>query len=466
MHYDFDFLVIGGGSAGYSAASTAVRLGLRTCVVEGGSEVGGLCILRGCMPSKTLIESSNRARIMRTGEEFGLRNEFLGADGRVIQNRKRLLISDFAGYRQGQLESGKFTFLRGKASFVDDHTVAVELGAGHVQGITAGAVLIATGSATNVVPVPGLREVGCWTSDDALESQEIPKSIIVLGGGAIALEFASHYEGLGVAVTVIQRSDHVLRDQDEDVSNAVRIGMERRGIQIFTGTKLERAERTLDGGKRIHFIHEGQPKSAVAGGILCALGRHPNLDGLNAEAAGVTIKDGRISTNPAQQCGVPHLFAAGDVCGPHEIVHLAVQQGEYAARNAAIVLGKAAGPLLEMDYSHKVFAAFCHPEAAMAGLTEREAKSAGFDVLAASYPFNDHGKSMVMGETDGFMKLIAEAVSRRLLGAAVVGPHASELIHTALTAIRFGATAAEFAAMPFYHPTLSEMWTYPAEELA
>ncbi|HEX8294765.1 MAG TPA: FAD-dependent oxidoreductase, partial [Chthoniobacteraceae bacterium] len=235
---DFDFVVIGGGSAGYAGASTAARLGLKTVVIEGGEEVGGLCILRGCMPSKTLLESGHRAEAIRGAGEFGLRAEYLGADGSAIRARKRRLIGEFADYRRGQLESGRFEFIRGHACFSDAHTLQIRLLDGSARTVRTRAALIATGSRPHWVDIPGLQTTGCWTSDEVLDAEHLPASVIILGGGAIGLEAASYYAGLGSKVIVIQRSEQVLRETDSDVAAALTEALEKRGIVIYRGTSL------------------------------------------------------------------------------------------------------------------------------------------------------------------------------------------------------------------------------------
>ncbi len=462
---DVDFLVIGGGSAGYAAASTAARLGLKTAVVEGGADVGGLCILRGCMPSKTLLESAHRAEGIRNAGEFGLHAEFIAASGSAIRARKRQLIGEFADYRRGQLEDRRFDFIRGNATFLDPHSVEVRLRDGGLRQLVARAFLVATGSTVQWVDLPGLREVGAWTSDDVLDADIIPASVVILGGGAIALELASFYCGVGSRVTVIQRGPQLLTGSDLDIADTLAESLTRRGIVLHRGTTLLRAERT-ETAKRIVFRQGYAELTADGDQIICALGRRPALDSLGGDKGGIIIERGRIRADATQQCGAPHLFAAGDVCGPHEIVHLAIQQGEIAARNAARVLGKLDGALEEIDYRLKLLAIFTHPQVATVGLSEDECAEQGIAVLVAKYLFADHGKALVRGEPDGFVKLIVERASRRILGAACVGPEASDLIHEIVVAMHFHATAGDLAAIPHYHPTLSEIWTYPAEELA
>jgi pyruvate/2-oxoglutarate dehydrogenase complex dihydrolipoamide dehydrogenase (E3) component len=459
-----DFAVIGGGSAGFAAARTAHALGLRTAVIDGAEELGGLCILRGCMPSKSLIESADRALTVRRGSEFGLASALSGVNTRAIRDRKRALIAEFAGYREEQLTGGRFELVRGAARFDDAHTLVVSSTDGVERRVRFKACLIATGSTIFVPEVPGLAGTGFWTSDTALDAAEVPASFVVLGGGAIALELAHFFEGIGRRVTVIQRSPHLLTGMDVDVADEVRSAFVRRGIEVHCGTRLTRVAR--DGtGTRVEFESPSGPMSAAADEILVALGRRPALAGLHLDRAGLAPDADRLDVRPTQQTARPHIFAAGDASGPFEIVHLAVQQGEIAARNAARVI-RGEDPSESMDYRLKLFGVFTHPQAAQVGLTESEARREGREVRVATHRFDDHGKSMVMGETDGFVKLIADPATGRLLGGSAVGPEAVELIHPVVVALHFRATAAEFLKIPFYHPTLSEIWTYPAETLA
>jgi len=462
---DFDFIVLGGGSAGYAGAATAARLGLKTAVVEGGRDVGGLCILRGCMPSKTLLESGHRAEDIRRAGEFGLRAEYLGADGAAIRARKRRLIGEFAEYRRQQLQAGEFEFIRGEATFVDSQSVEVRLlDEGGVRTLVARAFLIATGSRIQWHEIPGLRETGCWTSDEVLDSERIPASIIVLGGGAIALELASYYAGIGSRVCVIQRGGQILKETDEDIATALTQALEHRGIEIFRGTKLRRAERS-NGKKRVHFSDAGGERFVEGEEIIYALGREPATESLQLAKAGVKASGPRIMADAHQRCGPGHLFAAGDVCGPFEVVHLAIRQAEVAARNAARTLHRLDGALEEIDYRLALFAVFTDPQVAFVGCTEREAREK-HPIVTAKYLFGEHGKAIIHGATHGFVKLIAEETSRKIVGASCIGPEAAELIHEIVVAMHFGATAGDLARIPHYHPTLSEIWTYPAEELA
>lgn len=459
MKKTYDFVVIGGGSAGYAGARTAAALGLRTAVVEGADELGGLCILRGCMPSKTLLESAARFRAIRNAAEFGLSAGAPGFDIAKVIARKRRLVGEFASYRGGQLQDGRFDLLRGNAVLTGQHTVEV-IGSETAQ-IEAKAILIATGSAQSFPPIPGLAESSPLTSDDLLDLETIPPSLLVLGGGPVALEMASYASAFGSRVTIIQRSQQLLRGCDRDAADALADGLRADGIQVYTGTNLQRIERS-GSLRRAVFLHEGEEVAVEAEEVLNALGRHAQIpDGLAVDLVG-----GKVAVNVFQQSSWPHVFAAGDVCSGMEVVHVAIQQGEAAARNAARLVRNTGEPLEAVEDRLKVFAVFTEPGFACAGDSEDALRAGGIPVLAAKYAFEDHGKSLVMGATHGFVKLLGDARTGEILGASIVGPEAAELIHEIVVAMRFRATAAELATTPHYHPTLSEIWTYPAEEIA
>jgi len=458
---EYDFLVVGGGSAGYAGARTAHALGLRTAVIDGAAELGGLCILRGCMPSKSLLESARRYRVIRNASEFGLSASGSAFDITKIIARKRRLIAGFSDYRAGQLQDGRFDLIRGTAEFTGSHSLLVTSPDGSQVSIQAKTILVASGSAISTPRVPGLADAGCLTSDDLLDRESIPESLVVLGGGPVALEMASYCRAFESKVTVVQRSQQILRGSDKDAADALADGMRQDGIGIFTGTKLLRVEKN-GSLRRVVFLHGDREKSIEGVEVLNALGRHAVIpDGLPVE-----IQEGKISVNFSQQTSQPHIFAAGDVCSPLEVVHVAIQQGEVAARNAARLLSGSNELLETMDYRLNLFAVFTEPGFASVGASEAELAARGIPFRTAKYPFDDHGKSLVMGETTGFVKLTADARSGEILGASIVGPEAPELIHEIVVAMRFHATAADIATTPHYHPTLSEIWTYPAEELA
>lgn len=467
--FDYDLAIIGGGSAGYAAARTASDAGLKTVIIEGGKEVGGLCILRGCMPTKALLYAAEVMHLTKQAATWGVRVGNTGFDFAKVMARKNKLIKEFADYRRSQLDSGKFTFIRANARFVDPHTIELlppkPLVGTRSTGfksrtLRARHFIITTGSIVARPPLPQLAEVGYLTSDDALTLKQLPKSLIVVGGGPVAVEFAQFFARFGVKVTLIQRSEHILREFDTDAPTVIEEVFRRESIDVFTDTKLTNARRK-GRLKSISFLHRGKSATVSAEEILFALGRVPNTALLDLDNAGVATERGRIVSNELMQSSAPHIYAAGDCTSPHEIVHLAVQQGDIAAHNVAHPRKRR-----RMDYRLLTTVVFTEPQVATVGLTEKDASARNVPYLAASYPFNDHGKSLIMEAKDGFVRLLADPKSGEILGGACVGPFGGELIHEIVAAMARGMTVQELAAMPHYHPTLAEIWTYPAEELA
>lgn len=460
---EYDVVIVGAGSAGFAAARVAAAAGVKVAVVEGAREIGGLCILRGCMPTKALLESSHRWHAIREAREFGLRVDPIKPDLRAIMQRKDRLITDFAGYRREQLEKGAFTFLRGAARFIGTHELAIATES-RTQKIRGRSFIIATGSEISSVPVPGLAEAGFLTSDTALTLKKLPKSLIVLGGGAIAVESAQFFQQLDVPTTILQRSPQLIKDFDLEVGQTLAEALRATGMKVWTETRLIEVQKK-GGVKTVVFEHAGKKKRVVAEEILCALGRQPRIGELNLGAAGIALTGNAIAVDLELRTNQSHVFAAGDVTGLYEVVHVAIQQAEIAGWNAAqLVQGKK--NLRSIDYRLKASVVFTQPEVASVGLTEREAQAQGLDFLTANYPFNDHGKSMIMGVKHGFVKLIATRPFGEIIGAQIIGPHASDLIHELIAVMHYRGTARELAAMPHYHPTLAEIWTYPAEEIA
>jgi pyruvate/2-oxoglutarate dehydrogenase complex dihydrolipoamide dehydrogenase (E3) component len=454
--FDYDVAVIGGGSGGYAAARTAAGAGQKTVVIEGGEEVGGLCILRGCMPTKALLYAAEVKHLAEQAPIWGVHAGEVSFNLRRVMARKDAQIKDFADFRARQLNSGRFKFIRARARFTNAHTLALSNG----RRLTAKSFVIATGSRVAPAPLPQLDEVGFITSDEAIALKKMPKSLIILGGGAIAAEFTQFFGRFGVQVTVIQRSEQLLKEFDADAAVEIAKVFRREGVRVLTGTKLLDARRR---GKRktVSFEQNGKRLSVSAEEILFALGRVPNTQDLDLPKAGVETEGPRIITDDTMRTNVPHIFAVGDCTGPHEIVHVAIQQGETAAYN----LAKPKQPR-RMDYRLLISVVFSDPQVATVGLSERRGQARGIKYFAASYPFNDHGKSLLMEAKDGFVKLLADPRSGEILGGACVGPVGGELIHEVVAAMAKRMTVHELAALPHYHPTLAEIWTYPAEELA
>ena len=451
-----DVLIIGGGSAGYAAARTAQAAGANVGIIDHGP-LGGLCILRGCMPTKAMLRSSDIAALIRRAPEFGLNHTKVQANLSAIIDRKNQLIKEFTDYRVEALQHPRFTLYQEKAHFLSSTLVQ----AGPHQ-LTAKAFIIATGSVISHIPIPGLDEAGYFTSDDALELRTPPDSMIVLGGGAVALELAQFFSRIGVNISLIQRSEHILSQVDQDLTLPIENKLREEGMTVFTNTSLEQVTQSSDGQKTVHFLHKGKPRQITATSILQALGRRPNIDSLQLEAAQVKIQKKAVVVKDTMQTSQPHIFAVGDVNGWHEIVHIAIEQGEIAGWNAV----HQDQPLKKYDDRLKAQVTFTDPQMASVGLSERECRDLSIPFLAASYPFNDHGKSLCLGELHGHVKILCHPQSGEIIGGHIVGPEASELIHEIITIMHFHGTVRDLLRIPHYHPTLAEILTYPAEELA
>jgi pyruvate/2-oxoglutarate dehydrogenase complex dihydrolipoamide dehydrogenase (E3) component len=457
MSRPYDFVVIGAGSAGFNAARAATALGRRVALIDGARELGGLCILRGCMPSKTLLYMAEVLHLAQKGRTFGLKIPSARPDMKAIHARKLRIIEEFATYRQQALARGDFDLIRAHARFLDPHTVALSNG----RRIRGRRILIATGSKVSVPAVPGLAETPFWTSDDVLDLDFVPRSVLVLGGGIVACELSQFLRRIGARVTLVQRSINILRDHSAASSEVVAQALRDDGIELFAGTHLQKVERHRD-GVSVQFLHAGKTITRRADHLFNALGREPDTASLALDAAGVKTRiTGQIAINRWQQTSVPHIYAAGDCSGPAEIVHVAIQQGELAARHAAGVKN-----LKAVDYSLLLNVVFTDPQLATIGLLERQLEHAGKPFLVASYPFNDHGKSILMDANYGYVKVIAEPKRGRILGAEIVGKDAGELIHAFSGPLALRATVFDLLRAPWYHPTLAEIITYPLEEIA
>jgi len=452
----FDYIVIGGGSGGYAAARTARETVDRVAIIDGAETLGGLCILRGCMPSKTLIHTAEVLHHARHGDRLGLKIPAAAADMKAVQARKQRLIGEFADYRQGQLESDRFTLFRSRAHFVGEDTIELDDG----TRLTADHFMIATGSVVATPPVPGLAEVPAWTSDDVLDLDFLPEKVVVLGGGIVACEMAQFLRRMGSEVVLVQRSPHILKDFSHEASSTIEEQFRKEGITLHTGTALTEVRHDGENFTAV-FEQAGERHEVCAPHLLNALGRVPATNGLGLDAAGVeTLPSGHIRCDTMQRTSNPRIYASGDVAGPYEIVHIAIMQGEVAARHAT---GRPAEPV---DYDTLLGVVFTDPQIGAVGLSEKLLKERGIDYIAADYPFDDHGRSIVMEATAGYVRIFAAKPDGRILGAECVSKDAGELIHTLAVAVTMKATVFDLLKVHWYHPTLSEIWSYPLEDIA
>jgi pyruvate/2-oxoglutarate dehydrogenase complex dihydrolipoamide dehydrogenase (E3) component len=449
-----DVVVIGGGSAGYAAARIARDAGADVGIVDQGP-LGGLCILRGCMPTKAILRSAEVAALLRRAKEFGLSPVSTQADLSGIVDRKNWLVREFADYRVQQLHDPKFTLYQSRAAFRSPHEITV----GDTI-LSASSFILATGSNPSEVPIPGLAQAGYFTSDTILDLRTQPGSLIVLGGGAVALELGQFFARLGTKVTILQWGHTLLSKMDEDVGRALELALIDEGIQVITGAQVSRV--TLGAtGKTVWAMKDGREQSYVGEEILQALGRRPNIDGLRLDLAEVTVDGGRIIVDDAMRTSQAHIYAVGDVNDVSPIVHLAILQGEVAGYNAT----HADQPSKTVEHRLDTEVVFTDPQVAVLGLSEMQAKAEGICYLTSSYPFADHGKALCLGAPNGFVKLLATPQTGEILGAQIVGSEAGELIHELIAVMYYHGTVADLLRIPHYHPTLAEIVTYPAESL-
>jgi pyruvate/2-oxoglutarate dehydrogenase complex dihydrolipoamide dehydrogenase (E3) component len=448
---EFDLCIVGAGSAGFAAATTAKSMGKSVALVDGTGPLAGLCILRGCMPSKTLLRSAELAHLVRIAPRLGVHVSDVRYDVPQIIERKKRIIASFADFRVSKIR--EFPLFVGRPHFTSPSELEID-----GQTIHAQRYVIATGSVINVPPVPGLNETGFLTSDDVLDLEHLPKSMIVLGGGFVAVELAQYLARLGSHVTMIQRSPTLLSAEDPDVGEAMRMSLERDGIKILTGTTLIAVEKAA-AGKRVAFRLAGTDMSEQADEIFVALGRRPNVEGFGFEAAEIDFDYRGVKTDRYLRTTNPHAYAAGDVTGIFELVHIAVYGGQLAVRNAFSHAPRA------IDYDlFGARAVFTDPQVAIAGMSERDCQQRHIAYEKAAYPFDDLGKAIATERTEGFIKMLA-APDGQILGVTIVGAEASDFIHEAIALIYFKAKCHDVMEMPHLHPTLAEIITYPAEEL-
>ena len=452
--YRYDLVIIGAGSGGYAAARTARDLGASVALVDHGP-LGGLCILRGCMPSKTLIASSDSIHEVREAAVLGIHADVRKIDLAKIFARKREIIDGFVEYRTEGIKA--FPLYEGLASFES----ATRLRVGDDVFLEAKNFIVATGSIIAPPAVIGLQETGYIDSDDVLDTDTLPGSIVVLGGGYVGCELGQFLSRMGVKTTFVVRARQLLSSEDTDVGDAVTLYFRNEGMDVHTNAVVTRVEKR--GTKKVvHFMRDGIDSSVEADEIFHALGRVPNMDGLDLEVAGVACHAMTgIAVGPDLRTCVPNIFAVGDVTGVYALVHVAIYQGEIAARNA--VLGTSEQADYRLQKAHTIFT---DPQIAVVGATEKELRAASVPFFAGSYLFSEHGKAVAINKTKGFVKMLADPETGRILGAAIVGAEASDLIHEVIVAMYYNGTVQDFAKIPHLHPTLAEILTYPAEEIA
>ena len=458
MADNYDVAVVGGGPGGYVAAIRGAQLGAKVCVVEE-DRVGGTCLVRGCIPSKTLISSAELYGKMKNATEFGI-----DIKGDVLPNwknmvaRKNKVVDVNVGGIQALFKSYGVTLLPGRGSFADKSTLNVAGPKGEATQIKADKVIIATGSKPANIPAFPYDGKKIISSDEALDLKELPTSILIVGGGYIGCEFASIFSELGVQVTVIEMLPRTLPLMDSSLSTVLERELKKNKVKILLGKKIEsimendkgQMEASLEGGEKV-----------AADLALVAVGRAPNSDGLEPTKAGVVLGKGKeIAVNEKMETKISGIYAIGDVVGIDKIMlaHVASAEGIVAMENA---LGKEA----EMDYRVVPACVFTSPEIGSVGSTEEEAKSKGHNVKTGVFPFRSLGKAHAIGETSGEVKIVSDSETDEVLGLHIIGPHATDLIAEAALAMKGELTVEEIASTIHAHPTLAEAMMETAHDV-
>jgi dihydrolipoamide dehydrogenase len=458
----FDVTVIGTGPGGYVAAIRAAQMGLKTAVVERDPVgCGGTCLLRGCIPTKALLHTADLYEDLKNGKEFGIVAEKIGIDFPALMTRKNRIVTRLSKGIEGYLfKKNKITLFKGQARLEGKGTVVVK-GEKAEARFTSKSIILATGSRPKSLPGMSPDGKSIVTSDEILELKEIPKSLVVIGAGAVGIEFASVFARFGTAVTVIELLPRVLPLEDEDIS-AEAGKLLAKSMTIHTGAKTEAALKTPGGVEVAFRTATGEAKTVAAEMLLVAVGRGPVTDGLGLEATKVRMDRGFIQTNARCETDEPGVYAIGDVISidgkPHpQLAHVASFEGIGVAERLA---GQATEPL---NYDRIPSATYCSPETAGVGLTEAEAKKRGYDVKVGKFPFGNLAKPRIIGHDAGLVKVVSEAKYDEVLGIHIVGPHATDLISEACVALRLEATTEEIFRTVHPHPTLPEAIMQAAE---
>ncbi len=443
-----DIAVLGGGPGGYVAALRAAQLGARVALIEE-KAVGGVCLNVGCIPTKALLRSAEVYRAFRQAEAFGLRLEGrVTPDWPAIQARKEAIVRQLVGGVEVLLRKAGVQVIRGRGRFVAPTALEVTTANG-AERIEAGrGIVIATGSRPIELPLPGFDLPGVIDSSGALALPDLPRRLLIIGGGVIGVEFADLFNAFGVQVTVVEMLDRLLPLMDADLGAALAWTLGRRGVQVHVGSRVA-GIKALAGGLQATVATAGGELHLEADQVLVAVGRRPNVENLGLEMAGVRYDRSGIAVDDRMQTNVPGIYAVGDVTGGVQLAHVAMRGGEVAVENAL-------GHATRLDLKTVPWCVYTDPEIASVGLSEAQARDRGYDVRVGRFPLNASGRALTFGETDGFVKVVAETHLDELLGLHIVAPHASDLIHEGGLALALEATLDEVVTTLHGHPTLGE----------
>ena len=438
MNNNYDIAIIGAGPGGYAAAIRAAELGLKTCVIEK-DLIGGTCLNWGCIPTKSIVHSTTLLHKAEHASEFGIGIKGLNVDFAGILKRKDDIVSKLRAGAEMLLRSKKIDVINSNASLSDANTIKTNNGQ-----ISAKHIILATGSMPAESSSLSIDNESVISSKDMLRLKDLPKSLAIIGGGFIGCEFASIYSRLGVEVTIIELMDQILPNLDKEVAKRLELIFKKRGINVLKGKKVSSLKKDVLTG-----IELESGASIKAEKVLLCIGRKPNIDGLNLKGLGIKTEDGAVLVDKNLRTNIPNIYAIGDVRAGFFLAHVATYEGMIASE---IISGNK--PVV--DYSAVPIAIFTEPEIASVGISAEEARESGIEVMVTKFPFAAVAKAHILGEAEGFIKLVTEKESEKILGALIFGPSASELISNFTIALRNSLTVKDISATIFAHPTLSE----------
>jgi dihydrolipoamide dehydrogenase len=445
---EFDLIIIGSGPGGYVAGIRAGQLGMKVAVVEKDPKFGGTCLLRGCIPTKALLHTASVLDEIKEASALGIQVAEPTLDILKAQERKRKVVDGNSRGVEFLFKKNKVAGLHGLGRLTGPNEVEVE---GPDGKTTYGArfVLIATGSVPRDLPFAPADGQRVLNSDHILELERVPKSLAVLGAGAVGTEFASIYASFGTKVTLIEMLPRILPIEDEEVSAELEKALRKRGIKVMAGTKMNRFEPTEE-GVRLELEKNGKVETLDAEILLSATGRKPVTENIGLEALGIELERGYVKVNPLMQTAVPHIYAIGDVVNTPWLAHVASAEGILAVEHMA---GHHVKPL---NYERVPSCTYCEPEVASVGLTEAKARERGYDVQTGKFPFTALGKAKIIGKTAGFVKVVREKKYDEVLGIHIIGAHATDLIAEACAVLQLEGTNEELMRTIHAHPTVAE----------
>ena len=449
--------IIGGGPGGYVAAIKAAQMGAEVVLIEK-EYIGGTCLNTGCIPTKVLLHSTEiYHQLMNEAEALGLEMEGLKVNWQNLLTRKELVATQLVEGVKNLLRIGKIEVIEGSAKFITSKSIEVSLAAGGSKRISFDKAIIATGSKSIVIPVPGHDLEGVITSREAMSLAEIPKSLCVIGGGVIGVEFANIYSNLGSQVTIIEMLPRLVANMDQEIVNSLEETLVDKGVKVYKSAKVLKIDRT-DNGLQVTAQMSDDPFQVISEKVLMATGRKPMGDGLGLQEIGVKVERGAIQVDKLFKTDVDNIYAIGDCTGGVQLAHVASASGLMVAE---LMMGER----MTMDFRTIPYCVYTNPELASVGLTEEDAITKGYRIKVGKFPMYGNGKSVITGNVRGMVKIIADEKTGEVLGIHIAGNSATELIASGAVAMRLEATVQELITTIYAHPTVGEAVHEAAESV-